>query len=62
MTARRTVIQSSGLPRRAHLSQPPHFRIGLTPAPAADQVALCASAAIKASQLEALARAQRRIA
>lgn len=46
MTAR-TVIQSSGKPRRFVLSQPPHFRTGRDAAPAVDAVALDAVRALK---------------
>ena len=38
MTAR-TILQSSGKPRRMLLSQPPHFRVGITaPLTAADPI------------------------
>ena len=45
MTAR-TVIQSSGKPRRFVLSQPPSYRKGSEPRPVVDRVAAGAAQAI----------------
>ena len=52
MTAR-TVIQSSGKPRRMALSQPPHFRKGQDAAPAVDAVERDAVRAITNAQFDA---------
>lgn len=52
MTAR-TVLQSSGKPRRVLLSQPPHFRTGNDVIASVDAVARDAVRAITNAQFEA---------